>query len=28
MENPVIQEAVEIFDGTIEEIKTGIGFKS
>jgi len=27
-ENPVIQEAVEIFDGTIEEIKTGIGFKS
>jgi DNA polymerase-3 subunit gamma/tau len=28
MENPVIEEAVEIFDGTIEEIKTGIGFKS
>ena len=28
MENPVIQEAVEIFDGTIEEIKTGIGVKS
>jgi DNA polymerase-3 subunit gamma/tau len=28
MENPVIQDAVEIFDGTIEEIKTGIGFKS
>jgi DNA polymerase-3 subunit gamma/tau len=28
VENPVIQEAVEIFEGTIEEIKTGIGFKS
>jgi len=27
MENPVIKEAVEIFDGTIEEIKTGMGFK-
>jgi len=23
MENPVIQEAVKIFDGTIEKIKTG-----
>lgn len=28
MENPVIREAVKIFDGTIEKIKTGIGFKS
>ena len=28
MENPVIQEAVKIFDGTIEDIKTGTGFKS
>ncbi|MFB0505900.1 MAG: DNA polymerase III subunit gamma/tau [Thermodesulfobacteriota bacterium] len=28
MENPVIQEAVKIFDGTIEKIKTGTGFKS
>jgi hypothetical protein len=27
MENPVIQEAVKIFDGTIEDIKTGTGFK-
>lgn len=27
MENPVIKEAVEIFDGTIEEIKTGMGVK-
>jgi DNA polymerase-3 subunit gamma/tau len=27
MENPVIKDAVEIFDGTIEEIKTGMGFK-
>ncbi len=27
MENPVIQEAVKIFDGTIEKIKTGTGFK-
>ncbi len=28
MENPVIREAVKIFDGTIEKIKTGVGFKS
>jgi DNA polymerase-3 subunit gamma/tau len=28
MENPVIREAVKIFDGTIEKIKTGRGFKS
>ncbi len=28
MENPVIREAVKIFDGTIEDIKTGTGFKS
>jgi hypothetical protein len=28
MENPVIQEAVKIFNGTIEKIKTGPGFKS
>ncbi len=27
MENPVIQEAVEIFGGTIEEIKTGVKSK-
>ncbi len=28
MENPAIQEAVKVFDGTIEKIKTGTGFKS
>jgi len=28
MENPLIQEAVKIFDGNIEEIKTGRGLKS
>ncbi len=28
MENPLIQEAVKIFDGNIDEIKTGSGFKS
>ncbi len=28
IENPVIREAVKIFDGTIEKIKTGIGLKS
>jgi len=27
MENPVIKETVEIFDGTIEEIKTGVRSK-
>jgi DNA polymerase-3 subunit gamma/tau len=28
VENPAVREAVKIFDGTIEKIKTGIGFKS